>query len=187
MQDDLIQRAQAGDHAAFQPIVHAYTPLVWRLVRTLIADRTLAEDIVQDAWLDAWRGLRSFDPHRPMRPWLVTIIANRCRMANRRRHLPIVALDELHPGPVAWDEDVADAMIRSETDAELTTALVALPCEQRRLIELRYFAKLDIAEIALVTGIPTGTVKSRISRTLAKMRSYLHETEESAQRKETDS
>ncbi len=187
MQDDLIQRAQAGDHAAFQQIVHAYTPLVWRLVRILIADRTLAEDIVQDAWLDAWRGLPRFDPRRPLRPWLLTIVANRCRMSNRRRHLPTVALDNLKPGPAAWDEDVADAMIRSESDAELATALAALPCEQRRLIELRYFAKLDIAEIALVTGIPTGTVKSRISRTLAKMRSHLHQTEASAQRKEMDS
>jgi len=186
MQDDLIQRAQAGDHAAFQQIVHAYSPLVWRLVRTLIADRTLAEDIVQDAWLDAWRGLPRFEPRRPLRPWLLTIVANRCRMSNRRRHLPTVALDDLKPGMFTWGEDVADSMIRSETDLELTTALAALPCEQRRLIELRYFAKLEIAEIALVTGIPTGTVKSRISRTLARMRRYLHGIEASAQQKEMD-
>jgi RNA polymerase sigma factor (sigma-70 family) len=82
---------------------------------------------------------------------------------------------------------MADAMIRSESDAELTAALAALPCEQRHLIELRYFAKLGVAEIALVTGIPAGTVKSRISRTLARMRSHLHEIEASAQRKEMDS
>jgi RNA polymerase sigma-70 factor (ECF subfamily) len=95
MPDDLIQRAQAGDPVAFQQIVHAYTPLVWRLVLTLIADRALVEDIVQDAWLNAWRGLPRFDPRRPLRPWLLTIVANRCRMSNRRRQVPTVALDQL--------------------------------------------------------------------------------------------
>jgi RNA polymerase sigma-70 factor (ECF subfamily) len=186
MQDELIQQARAGDAAAFQQVVNDYNPLVWRVVRTLLADRTLVEDIVQDAWLDAWCGLPHFDPRRPFRPWLLTIVANRCRMSNRRRRPHIQTLDDSHLGLSDKSADVTDAMIRSETDAELTAALMALPREQRHLVELRYFVKLEIAEITMITGVPAGTVKSRISRTLVKLRQHLDAPDWTGGRKEAE-
>lgn len=175
MSDDLIERAQQGDDAAFQQIVQAYTPLVRRVVRTFLADRAVAEDIIQDAWLDVWRGLPRFNLTRPFRPWVLTIVANRCRMVNRRRVLATTPLDAT-AHDIAWaGEDASEQMIRSETDAALTAALAALAPELRQLIELRYFAKLEIADIAAVSDVPAGTVKSRISRTLLALRTHLRE------------
>ena len=173
MEQEAIRRARAGEHLAFQPLVEAYASLVWRTARALLPDGAATEDTVQDVWLDVWRGLQSFDVNRPFRPWLLAIVANRCRMARRKRALSTVGFAEAGYEVEASNEDVESDMIRSETDAELTATLAALPPDQRRLIELRFFAKLSVSEIALVLGVAEGTVKSRLSRTLAAMRTYL--------------
>jgi RNA polymerase sigma factor (sigma-70 family) len=98
-------------------------------------------------------------------------------MILRRNALPSVRLEQVGDDLLAAREDLADHMIRSETDAELTAALAALPPAQRRLIELRYFARLEVTEIALVLAVQEGTVKSRLHRTLAAMRARLQCTE----------
>jgi RNA polymerase sigma-70 factor, ECF subfamily len=171
--EERIRRAQAGDETAFEQIVAAYAPLATRTALALLHDRAIAEDVVQDTWLNIWRALPRFDAARPFRPWLLTIVANSCRMILRRKSLPSVRLEQVGDDLLAAREDVADHMIRSETDVELTAALAALPPAQRRLIELRYFARLEVTEIALVLAVPEGTVKSRLHRTLAAMRAQL--------------
>jgi len=173
MEEALLAGARAGDAAAFGRLVEAYSPLAWRTARALLPDRAAAEDAVQEAWIDAWRGLPGFDPSRPFRPWLLAIVANRCRMIARRRTLPTIALgdDEVEHAP--GEDDVAGALLRREADAELAAALARLTVEQRRLLELRYFAELELAEIAIVLGAPLGTVKSRLHRALAALRKTL--------------
>jgi RNA polymerase sigma-70 factor (ECF subfamily) len=80
MGDDLISRAQRGDTAAFQAIVEHYSEVAWRVVRVLLPGRHEAEDALQEAWLDVWRGLPGYSTSRPFRPWLLAVVANRCRM-----------------------------------------------------------------------------------------------------------
>ncbi|MEO6889206.1 MAG: sigma factor, partial [Ktedonobacteraceae bacterium] len=65
MEDDIIQRAQRGDQRAFQQLVEGYSDLAWRTARVLLAERAAAEDAVQEAWLDTWRGLPRFQLARP--------------------------------------------------------------------------------------------------------------------------
>lgn len=170
MEDDLIRRAQQGDQEAFRSLVTAYTDLVWRTASALLGDRLAVEDALQDAWLDVWRGLRGFRRDRPFRPWLLTVVANRCRMSARRQHLLTLPLDDdeatLPPEP----DGAVEGLLRAETEAELLAATLELPAEQRRALELRYFAGLDLAEIALVMGTPAGTVKSRLHRALGALR-----------------
>ncbi len=88
MQDELIRRAQQGDTVAFRALVEAYTPGAWRVARILISDRGQAEDALQEAWVDVWRGLLRYDTARPFRPWLLAIVGNRCRMLGRRHNVP---------------------------------------------------------------------------------------------------
>jgi RNA polymerase sigma-70 factor, ECF subfamily len=140
--EERIRQAQTGDETAFEQIVAAYAPLAARTALALLHDRAIAEDVVQDTWLNVWRALPRFDAARPFRPWLLTIVANSCRMILRRKALPSVRLEQVGDDLLAAREDLADHMIRSETDAALTAALAALPPAQRRLIELRYFARL---------------------------------------------
>ncbi len=169
MERQLIRRARAGDQAAFGQLVERHAAVAWRVARVLSADASSAEDAVQEAWLDAWRGLPRFDDARPFRPWLLTLVANRCRKAPRRPPWP--ALDDATLALLAAADDGLGAVLREETAGEVRATLAALPGAQRRVLELRFFAGLDLAEIALVLGTPLGTVKSRLHRALAAARS----------------
>src|SRR5690348_12731165 len=134
MEEEAIRQAQRGDHFAFRKLVEAHTDVAWRVARTLLEDSLAAEDALQEAWLDAWRGLTYFDNTRPFRPWLLTIVANRCRMTRRRRTLPTTGISEaLHSDGLF--EDLTDAIIHSETDASIAASLAMLPFDRRRLIE----------------------------------------------------
>lgn len=174
MEDRLIARAQAGDAAAFRALVERYSDVTWRTARVLMGEHGRAEDAAQEAWLDVWQGLHRFERGRPFRPWLLTLVANRCRMMARRHAPATVPLTpddaDLFPGV----GDASDHALRGETGDELRAALAALPPDQRRVLELRYFADLDLAEIAAITGVPLGTVKSRLHRALGAARVALH-------------
>src|SRR5262249_37749981 len=93
MEQDLIGRAQLGDQEAFYQLVEHNAQIVWRTAATLLHDDALAEDAAQEAWLDVWRALDRFHLDRPFRPWLLTIVANRCRMLKRRRTVTTYSLD----------------------------------------------------------------------------------------------
>ena len=179
MEDDLIRRAQGGDQATFRALVEQYTPVAWRTARALLADRSAAEDALQDAWLDIWRATPRLDPARPFRPWLLTVVANRCRMQARRRSLPLAPLDDALAERLADETSESGyvgygaAPTSTADDASLNAALAALTTEQRRVLALRYHADLDLNEIAEVLAIPLGTVKSRLHRALAALRARL--------------
>lgn len=107
-----------------------------------------------------------FQHGRPLRPWLLTILANRCRMGLRKRQLPQLSLDEESEPTAAADP----IFVVADSREYLIQLLSGLPPEQKRVLELRYFADLELAEIAHVTGWPLGTVKSRLHRALASLR-----------------
>lgn len=173
MDDDLVRSAATGDATAFRLLVERHGALTGRVARVLLRDPTAAEDAAQEAWVDAWRGLPRFRAGDPLRPWLLTLVANRCRKAVRRHTLSIVPLDSDAVDAWAADGDASQAALHRESAAELRTALATLPNNHQRVLELRYFAELDVAEIAAVTRTPVGTVKSRLSRALAALRERL--------------
>jgi RNA polymerase sigma-70 factor (ECF subfamily) len=167
----LIRRAQHGDIAAFQDLVDRYASLTGRAARALLADPAAAEDAVQEAWLDSWRGLARFDTGRPFRPWILTLVANRCRMQLRRRRLILVPLAAAYITPSG--DNVEATILAAAGDADLRAALAALPAEHQQVLALRYYADLDLDEIAAVIGAPLGTVKSRLHRALRTLRGRL--------------
>lgn len=170
MDDDLILHAQAGDQAAFRVLVERYSTTVERTARVLLADRMAAEEAAQDAWLDAWRNLRRFERGRPFRPWLLKLVINRCRMLARRRSLPSIPLDQISADQLPIS--AAGSTATTALDADLGAALATLTAEQQRVVALRFFAELELAEIALVTGARLGTVKSRLHRALVALRAW---------------
>ncbi len=178
MEDIIIQRAQEGDQLAFQQLIEAYNALAWRTAQVLLPEQAVVEDVVQEAWLDVWRGLARFQRGRPFRPWLLTIVANRCRMTTRRHQPALASLDSADAQQLLSDDDVLGHVIRLEEDGELQLVLATVVAEQRQVLELRFFADLDLNEIALITDVPLGTVKSRLHRALNSLRQRLKSTEE---------
>lgn len=178
--DELIARAARGDAEAFGALVAAYADLTLRVAAALLPDAASAEDAAQEAWVDVWHGLPGFRPGQPFRPWLVTVVANRCRKQSRRRALATVRLETELVDAARWHEDAAEAVLAAYPDPEIERALVDLSDEQRQVLALRFGADLDLATIAHLTQTPLGTVKTRLRRALDTLRGRLAATSRDA-------
>ncbi len=176
----LIRRAQKGDQAAFQRLFEMYHNISWRTARVMLADQRAAEDAVQEGWFDAWKNLNKFQANRPFRPWLLTLITNRCHKSIPQTNKLLVPLDQVEVDNLVDDTYKAiHHFIRQETSKQLKEMLSTLSAEHRQVLELRYFADLELTEIALLVGAPTGNVKSRLHRALQAVRTHLNEAKSS--------
>ncbi|MSQ31509.1 MAG: sigma-70 family RNA polymerase sigma factor [Dehalococcoidia bacterium] len=190
--DDLVRRAQRGDLAAFNAIVLRTQDAVYGLALRMLARREAAEDVTQEAFVAAWRRIDTFRGGS-FRSWLFTIAANRARDELRRGvRRPATSLDAAHDDPDRTDIDPPDrdpgpqaAAEQAEMRAALEAALAELPPDWREVVVLSDIHGLDYAEIAQVTGVALGTVKSRLSRARARLREVVlasRELSEAAQR-----
>jgi RNA polymerase sigma-70 factor (ECF subfamily) len=170
----LLTRCAAGDERALAVLYDRFGRAAYALARRITRDETLAEDVVQEAFLDAWRGARRFDPDRgKATTWLFTFVHRRAVDAVRRsvvRARPVpIELRELE----AAEDDVAGTIVARESAAEIWAALPRLPRAQRRVLELAYFDGYTQSEIAEVLGEPLGTVKSRTHAALTRLRELI--------------
>lgn len=184
MEDELIRLARQGNQEAFHRLVEKYSGLVERTVRVLVYERADLEDTVQEVWLDVWRGLPGFESTRPFRPWLLAVLANRCRQRGRQRgrqfQPDIVPLEAETAEQLAdTAPDVASQVLQHFYFSDLKAELSHLPANQLELIGLRFFADLELDEIARLLQQPLSTVKSRLYRTLNTLRQS-YEAEKSA-------
>ena len=173
MEEEIIKQARAGDTQAFRLLVEQYAGLTGRLAATFLKDRRATEDALQEAWLDAWGALGRFQPGKPFRPWICKLVVNRCRMALRRGHFKTVPLEGLDLDTLPVVDDATGKILQAETRAELRQALAELSPENRQILELRFFVGLEVNEIAALVGLPAGTVKSKLHRSLEKLRNKL--------------
>src|SRR5262249_19973884 len=112
----------------------------------------------------------------PFRPWLLTVVRNRCRKHSRRHALAVEPLEECDESVILYGHSPRDGLeqiLLSEAQSDLFSTLATLPAEQMRVLALRYFAELELADIPLVTNAPLGTVKSRLNRALNTLRERL--------------
>jgi RNA polymerase sigma factor (sigma-70 family) len=174
---DAVIRARDGDLDAFEVLVARYTALAHRTA-VLLGAGADAQDIVQEAFVKAFRGLGRFRLGAPFRPWLLRIVANETLNAHRSARRRAGAELRLAVGATA--EDLAEvvatpetATLRAEQRAMLLDAVRALPEPQRLAVTCRYFLDLSEEETAAVLGWPRGSVKSRLSRALGRLRSEL--------------
>jgi RNA polymerase sigma-70 factor (ECF subfamily) len=178
----LVDRARRGDTSAFEDLVRAHQHRVVNFARALVSDAADAEDVAQEAFLRAYRGLRSFRGTSTFKTWLYQIVTNTARthLARRRGRLDRPVGDTLAPSAAyrepASEEDVEGGVV---TRDEIDRALATLPIEMREAVVLRDVEGLDYTEIAAALGVPIGTVESRIFRGRARMRSALRDAEAS--------
>ena len=170
----LIRRAANGDAAAWEPLVLAHQQPVFRLAYLLLGDADDAEDIAQETFLRAWKFLKRFDETRSLRPWLLSITANLSR--NRRRSAGRYVSALMRAFREQPKESPPDEISVQITEAnELWRAVQQLDMHDQQIIYLRYFLDLPVSETAEVLQIADGTVKSRLSRALEKLRRIIHQ------------
>ena len=152
--------------------MHAYQGIAFRTAYVIARSAGDAEEAAQDGFVKAWRALGRFREGAPFRPWLLRIVANeasnRRRSAGRRTSLALRAATEEPSGGAAPSPEAA--LLSAEQRSALLAAVDELPDEQRDVVALRYFLDLSEAEVAETLGIPPGTVKSRTSRALERLR-----------------
>lgn len=172
-------RLIAGDIGALEVLYDRYSTLVFSVSLRVLYDRQLAEDVTQEVFLRLWRRPQSFDPNRGrLLSWLMSVTRNRAIDEHRRltrRVRTEEPADESLP-----DRDEADgrddpqlALALTELRLEVREAMRSLPAAQRQVIELGYFGGLTQVEIAERTGLPLGTVKTRVRLAMNKLRGQL--------------
>jgi len=170
---ELIARARTGDVAAYEAIVRRYQDVAIRTAH-LICPETDADDAVQDAFLKVYDALPRFREGSPIRPWLLRIVANearnRRRSAGRRHGLALRAADAEPSRSAPGPESI---VLAAEQRTELLAALSTLRDDDREVLGARFLLDLSEAETADTLGLPRGTVKSRTSRALARLREAL--------------
>ena len=172
---ELIERARTGDVVAYGELVQRHQEVAVRTAYLACGDATEAEDAAQEGFLKAYAALGRFRPDAPFRPWLLRIVVNearnRRRSAGRRTGLALRMAedrptDDAAPSPAA-------AVLAAESRRDLLAALERLGEDDRMVIGCRYLLELSEAETASALGVPAGTVKSRLSRALGRLRTTM--------------
>lgn len=169
-----IRRVLAGDRSAFAGLVARHARRVHDLARRMLRDQQEAEDVAQQAFLNAYKALGRFDLSRPFRHWLLRITSNlsRNRLAARkvrRKELAARGSDEILPTlPARGDAERPEGWTRSVREA-----LEALPERYRLPVVLRYQHDLSLEEISQITDTPVATVKTHLHRGRAALRGLL--------------
>lgn len=163
--------AQAGDARAYDRLLRAALPLLRGIAGRRIADAAEAEDAVQDTLLTLHRIRHSWDPTRPVRPWLATLCERRCidrlrRARALRRAVPLRDLPDGEAAEPAWAAGDLAA-------AELRHAIATLPRVQRAALTLAKLAELPVAEAAARSGLTPGSVKVATHRAIRSLRRIL--------------
>ncbi|MFU8864433.1 MAG: sigma-70 family RNA polymerase sigma factor [Rhodobacterales bacterium] len=156
------------DQSAFAELFQYFAPRVKAFLMRSGADATLAEECTQEVMATLWHKAHLFDPSRAsVATWVFTIARNRKIDALRKQRRP--EPEDLEWGP-EQEPDQEDVLSLQQESEQLGRAIAALPAKQRELIEKAYFGDLSHSEIAEQTGLPLGTIKSRIRLALDRLR-----------------
>lgn len=170
MHQELVRRAQAGDHEAFAVIVRGALARLLGTARLILRDSSLAEEAVQDALLEAWRDLNGLREPDRLDAWLQRILVRTAyRTAGRQRRRRVAEV------PIDPRLDVAmaeDARSLGDRDA-IERAFQLLTRDQRTVLALVYFADMTLADASVAMSIPVGTTKSRLHHALHALRAAL--------------
>ncbi|MGZ5300408.1 MAG: RNA polymerase sigma factor [Actinomycetota bacterium] len=171
---ELADLARGGDVPAYEELVARYQGIAYRVAWLVARQAGEAEDAVQEAFVKAYYALPKFRPGAPFRPWLLRIVANEARnrvRSSRRREGLVLRAAAADPGDEAPSPEAA--ALEREDARTLTRAMERLRESDRLVIAYRYLFELSETEMADALGVRSGTVKSRLSRALGRLRAEL--------------
>ena len=168
----VVERLGQGDRDACVELIHLHHQKVYGYLRRLGADSSLAEDLTQETYAKAWAHLETLRKASSLRSWLLAIARNEYFQWHR-----VTRADEQSTAslPDCPDESPSaeEGVSRAERDEGLWQAMAMLDADSQEALSLHYFQDLSLREVGAVLGLPTGTVKSRLSRALAGLRRAL--------------
>lgn len=176
--EQLVRKSQQDDERAFGELVSRYESKVYSLALKMVRNPEDAEDVLQDTFLRAYRGIKSFKGNSTFSTWIYRITANSALMRLRKRQLPTVSIDDADereaPINIAdWAPGPVEQILNQETQAAMTEAIEALPPEFRQVFVLRDIEELSNAEVAEILDLSVAAVKSRLHRARLKVRNRL--------------
>lgn len=167
--DYLVLLAQGGSREAFARLAARWTPKLLAFASRSLGTTEAARDVVQDTWESAVRGLTQLDDPARFRAWLYAIAARKCADALRGKYrIARIAERAQAPAPSNAEGEANDRL-------DVSDALKRLPAEQRVAVSLFFGEDMSVAEIAAITGVPDGTVKSRLFAARKALRESLGE------------
>lgn len=174
---ELIRRVAVRDSGAFEGLYRRYASAAYGVALRVLRQPFLAQDVVHDAFIALWNAPEAYDPTRgPFRTYLLSLVHHRAVDAVRREERLRDRERRANPDPPA-DEDVMESVVEEADLADrrraVREAVVTLTPEQRQAIELMYFRGWTQARIAEETGVPIGTVKSRVWAAMRRLRQEL--------------
>ena len=172
-QEHIIARARRGDADAFEQLVTAYRNQVFRLALRMCGNEADADEVAQEAFLSAWKGLPNFRGESRFSTWLYQLTTHAAidLMRREKRQAAAEDIDEIttaDDGPSPQQQ-----VERAETRREVRSALMQLPEEYRQVLVLRFMQELSYEEIGRALKLPVGTVKSRLNRAKAQLKDIL--------------
>lgn len=147
----------------------AHQESVFRLAYLLLGDPDEAEDVAQETFLRAYRSLKSFDPSRPLRPWLLSIAANLARNKQRSAGRYVAALTRAFRMGSQTTPGAEESSAQNMDSHQLWKAVQQLKIDDQQVVYLRFFLDLSVADAAQALNVAEGTVKSRLNRALGRL------------------
>jgi len=177
---ELLDHYAAGDEAAFREIVSRYKNSLYAFLKQFLNRQDLVEDIFQETFLQLFTSRESFDPARPLRPWLFTIAANKAKDALRKsQRITAIPISTISESEEMSFDDVLNTLTsdttmpyekleRGETASRVAKIIANMPENLREILILAYFNKFSYKQMAQILSIPIGTVKSRLHTAVAR-------------------
>ena len=174
-QRTLATRAQQGDEEAFEDILDTYKGLMFHIAYSIVKDRDIAEDAVQDAFIQAWQHLPNLRETRALRSWLMRIVVNRCISFKRRVVRSAVFLQQSFlEQQIERASQIAEyAEGQMERNWDLAHAIGNLPAKQRMAITLHYYQGMTLPEMSRMLQTSENTLKKRIQMALSNLRNSM--------------
>ena len=176
--EELVQKSQNDDERAFGQLVERYEAKVYSLAMKMLRNPEDAEDVLQDTFLRAYRGIKSFQGNSTFSTWIYRITANSALMRLRKKKLPTVSIDDADeresPINIAdWSPGPVELLLTQETQKAMDEAIEALPPEFKQVFILRDVEELSNSEVAEILDLSVAAVKSRLHRARLKVRNRL--------------
>jgi len=176
--EELVRKSKEDDERAFGELVSRYESKVYSLALRMVRNPEDAEDVLQDTFLRAYRGIKSFQGASTFSTWIYRITANSALMRLRKKQLPTVSIDDAEeretPVNIAdWTPGPVEQLLSQELQHEMDEAIEALPPEFRQVFVLRDVEEMSNAEVAEILDLSVAAVKSRLHRARLKVRNRL--------------
>jgi len=176
--EELVRKSKEGDERAFGELIYSYESKVYSLALKMVRNPEDAEDVLQDTFLRAYRGIKSFQGASTFSTWIYRITANSALMRLRKKQLPTVSIEdaderETPVNIVDWTPGPVEQLLNRELQQVMDEAIDALPPEFRQVFVLRDIEEMSNAEVAAILDLSVAAVKSRLHRARLKVRNRL--------------